>query len=86
MRIDITQRKLAEEKIREAYEQLKNIAWTQSHVVRAPLARILGIINLIEAKHERLEDILFWLKHLKDASNEMDQVIRNIVNETNKFQ
>jgi hypothetical protein len=25
--------------------KIKNIAWTQSHVVRAPFSRILGIIN-----------------------------------------
>lgn len=86
LRIDITQRKLAEEKIRDAYDKLKNIAWTQSHIVRAPVARILGIINLIEAKHESIEDILFWLKHLKDASNEMDSIIRKIVEETNSFE
>jgi hypothetical protein len=30
--------------------KLKNIAWTQSHVVRAPLSRILGIIDLIEGE------------------------------------
>jgi hypothetical protein len=32
--------------------KLKNIAWTQSHVVRAPLSRILGIIDLIEGNGE----------------------------------
>ncbi|MFK5073451.1 hypothetical protein ACI4BE_28395, partial [Klebsiella pneumoniae] len=31
-------------------EKLRNIAWTQSHIVRAPLARILGIINFIETE------------------------------------
>jgi hypothetical protein len=42
--------------------KLKNIAWTQSHVVRAPLSRILGIIDLIEGETENFSEMLFWLK------------------------
>jgi hypothetical protein len=41
--------------------KLKNIAWTQSHVVRAPLSRILGIIDLIEGETENFSEMLFWL-------------------------
>ncbi len=62
-------------------QKLKDIAWTQSHVVRAPLARILGIINIIEEKQESLEDIYSWLKHLRNSTNEMDEVVKKIVNE-----
>ena len=63
-------------------ETLKNIAWTQSHVVRAPLARILGIMNMIEENQDNLEDILLWIKHLRKSTNEMDEVVKKIVNET----
>jgi hypothetical protein len=45
---------------------LKNIAWTQSHVVRAPLSRILGIIDLIEGETENFSEMLFWLKAITD--------------------
>jgi DNA-binding NtrC family response regulator len=62
--------------------KLRNIAWTQSHVVRAPLARILSIMNLIEENYENNEDLLFWLKHLRTSTNEMDDVVRKIVNES----
>jgi hypothetical protein len=50
---------------------LKNIAWTQSHVVRAPLSRILGIIDLIEGETENFSEMLFWLKQLRISTNEM---------------
>jgi hypothetical protein len=46
--------------------KLKNIAWTQSHVVRAPLSRILGIIDLIEGETENFSEMLFWLKAITD--------------------
>ena len=45
--------------------KLRKIAWTQSHVVRTPISRILGIINLIEEEGENFDEILFWLKQLK---------------------
>jgi PAS domain S-box-containing protein len=64
-------------------EKLKSIAWTQSHVVRAPLSRILGIVNLIEQQTDNLDEILFWLKQLRVSTNEMDEIVRKIVEETN---
>lgn len=67
-------------------KKLKNIAWTQSHIVRAPLARILGIINLIEMENLGSEDLDFYLKQLRVSSNEMDDIVKNIVNETNHIE
>ncbi|QJP35490.1 response regulator [Nonlabens sp. Ci31] len=64
---------------------LKEIAWTQSHVVRAPLSRILGIINLIEEEPENFDELSFWLKQLKNSTNEMDEIVKKIVDETNRF-
>jgi hypothetical protein len=62
--------------------KLKNIAWTQSHVVRAPLSRILGIIDLIEGETENFSEMLFWLKQLRISTNEMDGIVKRIVKET----
>jgi PAS domain S-box-containing protein len=66
--------------------KLKEIAWTQSHVVRAPLCRILGIVNLIEEEAGNLDDLQFWLKELRNSTNEMDQIVRKIVNQSNQFE
>ncbi|WP_194975815.1 response regulator [Aquiflexum lacus] len=71
--------------IEQQNEKLKNIAWTQSHVVRAPLSRILGIINLIEEHHENLDDMMFWLKELRTSMNEMDDIVKKIVDEAQNF-
>jgi len=62
-------------------EKLKNIAWTQSHLVRAPLSRIVGIVNLIEENQNSYEDVLFWIKHLRNSTDEMDEIIKKIVME-----
>lgn len=66
-------------------EKLKSIAWTQSHVVRAPLARILSIINLLEDPNENLDNGLFWLEQLRVSTNEMDEVVKEIVQEAQYF-
>ncbi|TXD84095.1 response regulator [Subsaximicrobium wynnwilliamsii] len=67
-------------------EKLRKIAWTQSHMVRAPLARILGIINVIEMEKMDADELLFYLKQLRVSGNEMDEIIRKIVNETNHIE
>lgn len=85
---DITERKNFEisrnnyvRQIEIQNEKLKNIAWTQSHIVRAPLARMFGIMNVIEDNNESLDDTLMWLKHLRDSANELDDIVKNMVNE-----
>lgn len=72
--------------IEEQNKKLRNIAWTQSHVVRAPLARILGIINLIETEKENLDDLMFWLSQLSVSSNEMDNIVKKITEEAQEIQ
>ncbi|SMD45534.1 PAS domain S-box-containing protein [Aquiflexum balticum DSM 16537] len=86
LRIDITAKKMAEAQIKEAYEKLKNIAWTQSHIVRAPLARILGIVNLIETQKDSLDDLMYWLNQLKTSSDEMDEIVRKIIEDAQFIQ
>jgi PAS domain S-box-containing protein len=63
--------------IRRQNLKLKKIAWTQSHFVRAPLARIMGLINLLKSNPS--EEIL---DHLSTASKELDDVLRDIVKGT----
>ena len=72
--------------IEEQNKKLRNIAWTQSHVVRAPLSRILGIINVIETERENLDDLLFWLSQLRVSCNEMDEIVKKITEEAQEIQ
>lgn len=60
-------------------EKLKKIAWTQSHELRGPLTRIMGLTDLVE--HDGFKDVTIkdFLNYLNDATSELDQVIREII-------
>lgn len=51
MSIDLSETESYIRQIEEQNQQLKDIAWQQSHLVRAPLTRMMGIINRLEEKH-----------------------------------
>lgn len=80
-----TERTVHLKKIETQNEALKNIAWIQSHVVRAPLARILGLIDLIKEKNLEGTDQKEFIDHLKDSSHELDKAIREIVEKVNSL-
>jgi len=62
--------------------KLKNIAWTQSHILRAPLTRMLGVLNLLETNSISENELPFWLYQIKLTAKELDTIISKIVNET----
>lgn len=59
-------------------KKLRELAFEQSHIVRAPLARILGIADLIngfELDNEEKKDLL---SHINTSAKELDQALREI--------
>jgi len=77
---DITERLNHIEAIEKQNEKLREIAWKQSHVVRAPLARMLSLIHLISDKTIPNEEKNVMLDHVIKSANELDEIIRDIVN------
>jgi PAS domain S-box-containing protein len=83
---DITEKKHSEEelinlnlRLEHQNQQLRDISWIQSHEVRAPAARIMGLVNLIESEKANLNSSLQeLLNFLKDSALELDQVIAKI--------
>lgn len=71
--------------IQKQNKKLRKIAWTQSHLVRAPLARIMGLVNILTDDGIPATDELGLLSMLQTASEELDVVIKKIVNETTEF-
>lgn len=61
---------------------LQDIAWTQSHIVRAPLARMLGIVNIIKDMKVGSPDYEEWINHFITSANELDNIIKDIANNT----
>ncbi|HLT07591.1 MAG TPA: PAS domain S-box protein [Cyclobacteriaceae bacterium] len=59
-------------------KKLKDIAWTQSHIVRAPLARIMALIDMIKNYPDLHEENQELLTYVLSSATELDEVIRDI--------
>ncbi|MBN3582482.1 PAS domain-containing protein [Algoriphagus aestuarii] len=59
-------------------KSLKEIAFQQSHLVRAPLARILGITNVLDDCELTESEKMDLVKSLHDSSAELDQALKDI--------
>lgn len=81
---DITAQKETLSHLENKNKQLERIAWEQSHLVRAPLARIMGLINLFNNELVTEAERINFLKYLQVSAEELDAVIRAIVLKTNE--
>lgn len=79
---DITERVEYIEAIQKQNKALREIAWTQSHIVRAPLARMMGALSLINdigPDAIKDEDIV---KIILQSGKDLDDIIRDISRKT----
>ncbi|HEY0896401.1 MAG TPA: PAS domain S-box protein [Sphingobacteriaceae bacterium] len=74
---DITERMDYILAIEQQNSKLREIAWTQSHVVRAPLSRIMGIVNVLT--NYPGVDVQRLLDSLLSSAHELDDHVRRIV-------
>lgn len=81
--VDVTLRNKYIDAIEIQNAKLKEIAWIQSHVVRAPLARLVGLVDLLEMerrdnpeKSVASFDELF--EYIKTSAKELDDIIKEI--------
>lgn len=63
-------------------KNLREIAFHQAHIVRAPLANIMGIIDHIENKNIPAKDMDFFLKTIMSEAHKLDNSLRDVVNKT----
>ncbi len=75
---DITEIKKYTNAIEEQNKKFKEIAWLQSHIVRAPLARMMGIINLLRDNNLDITEHREFLQHLSTSADELDAIIKDI--------
>lgn len=76
---DITDRLKYVETIEKQNQTFREIAWIQSHVIRAPLARLIGLVNLMETEiPQATDDCLSLIGYINDSAEELDQIIREI--------
>lgn len=76
---DVTERNAQSRAIEKQNVTLKEITWMQSHLLRAPLTRLMGLVNLLkeddfdEAKRKEL------LEYVDKSALQLDDVIRQVV-------
>ncbi len=76
---DITAHKLRIEHIEKQNQQLKQIAWAQSHNVRGPLSRIVGLADLLKGDHTLSPDQKELVNFLSISAAELDKAIKDII-------
>lgn len=83
--IDITERKKLTldllnhvNAIEEQNKKLREIAWIQSHVVRAPLSRIMGLIDLFTNHENEDVDKHTILNYILISAKELDEIVKSI--------
>lgn len=77
--VDLTESLEKMNTIEQQNKTLKDISWTQSHVVRAPLANLLGLINLLKdnKKMGYTDDRL--IDYIGESATKLDHIIHEIV-------
>ena len=79
---DITERVKYINEIEDQNKRLKEIAWVQSHVVRAPLARIMALIDLLKDHDLTEKEREEMHENIITSANEMDKIIKDITLKT----
>ncbi|CAD5257993.1 MULTISPECIES: PAS domain S-box protein [unclassified Imperialibacter] len=82
---DVTERTIHLNAIEEQNQRLRDIAWMQSHVVRAPVARIMGLVDLVSSDSSTNEDKTKLLQYIDLSARELDEIIRDITAKTAKI-
>lgn len=80
--IDLTEALARLRKIEVQDKALKDIAWMQSHVVRAPLANLMGLIDLIKSNVDTGVSDSVLLGYISNSAEKLDMAIRDIVMKT----
>lgn len=80
--LDVTSSRKHLKKITQQNNHLKEIAWLQSHQIRAPLSRIMGLVSMyreVDDDDIPLAQILDWIEN---SCKELDKVVHEITART----
>ncbi|MDZ4669225.1 MAG: PAS domain S-box protein [bacterium] len=81
--IDLTETLIKLRKIDLQTKTLMEIAWTQSHIVRAPLANLMGLVSLLKGNDSVDISNAELIEYIEKSAQKLDQIIREIVGKTN---
>ena len=84
--LDATESRTAIKRIKHQNRLLREIAWEQSHLVRAPLTRLMGLLDFFEMEDFEEMSRESILQHIKNSALEMDDILRRIVTRTHQIE
>ena len=65
-------------KIESQNQKLRHYAYSNSHQVRAPLARLMGLIDLWSHEEISMEEKSFMMKEMAASVHELDDIVKDI--------
>lgn len=83
---DVTERLRYIKAIEVQNNKFQEIAWIQSHVVRAPLAKIMGLVDLIQNHSLSDTEKGDYFIHILNSAQELDAIVKEIVKKTEQAQ
>lgn len=74
------------ELVEEKNNTLRSITWMHSHAVRAPLARIMGLVSLLEIDNNALsKETQHIMTKVLESSNELDECLHEMTEKLSKL-
>jgi len=83
---DVTQTKNHVNAIEKQNIKLKEIAWTQAHTVRTPVARLIGLVDLLLDENTHATDYDQLLNFISVSVHELDNIILGIIRKSENEQ
>lgn len=83
--LDVTESRRLIRKIKEQNKILRQIAWEQSHIVRAPIARMKSLLKFLEVGDFEEMSQEKILEHILAPTNELDDIVIKIVMKTEEI-
>lgn len=80
--LDVTESRRMLKEIKKQNKILREVAWEQAHVVRAPIARLKGLLNLFDEEDNGEWDQEEILGLIKDSADELDNIVIGIIKKT----
>jgi len=82
---DISERVTYTRTLEAQNERLKEIAWKQAHLLRAPLARIMGLISLLKESENDEKTKETIMTYLDQSTAELDLIINHLVERSQQY-
>jgi PAS domain S-box-containing protein len=81
---DITSFISLQQELKEKVDQLEAISWKNSHLIKGPIASIIGLVNLIEEEEITSQHNREVFEYVKQVLQRLNIVIGEIITEADK--